>query len=73
VVAWVTDTLCNFYLLKNHKIANYSTSTEAGERKGEALIWNPYNFRWKKLCLTKKNLPYEISPLFLVTVKLFIW
>jgi hypothetical protein len=41
---WVTDMFCNFYLMKNHKIAKISTTTETIEKL--ALIWNPYNFRF---------------------------
>jgi len=29
VAAWVPDMFCNIYLVKNHKIANNSTNTEA--------------------------------------------
>jgi hypothetical protein len=29
VAAWVPDRFCNFYLVKTHKIANNSTTTEA--------------------------------------------
>jgi hypothetical protein len=32
VAAWVPDMLCNFYLVKNHKITNNSKRTEAGEK-----------------------------------------
>jgi hypothetical protein len=43
VAAWFPDMFCNFYLVKNHKIAKNSTTTKA---KGKfAPIWNPYNFR----------------------------
>jgi hypothetical protein len=28
VAAWVLDMLCNFYLMKNHKIAKNSTTTK---------------------------------------------
>ncbi len=31
VAACVTDMFCNFYLVKNHKIANNSTTTKARE------------------------------------------
>jgi hypothetical protein len=29
VAAWVPDMFCNFYLVKSHKIANNSATTEA--------------------------------------------
>ncbi len=29
VAAWFPDTFCNFYLVKNHKIAKNSTATKA--------------------------------------------
>jgi hypothetical protein len=32
VAAWVTDMFCNFYLVKNHKIANNSTTTKARDK-----------------------------------------
>jgi hypothetical protein len=32
VAAWVTDMFCNVYLVKNHKIANSSTTTKATEK-----------------------------------------
>ncbi len=32
VAAQIPDILCNFYLVKNHKIANYSAITEAREK-----------------------------------------
>ncbi len=38
VAAWVPDMFCNFYLVKNHKIAKTSTITKA-------YIWNSQNFR----------------------------
>jgi len=31
VTAWVPDMFCNFYLVKNHEMANNSTTTKAGE------------------------------------------
>ncbi len=33
VAAWVPDMFCNFYLVKSHKIANNSATTEAREKK----------------------------------------
>jgi hypothetical protein len=32
VAVWVLDTFCNFYFLKNNKIANNSTISEAVEK-----------------------------------------
>ncbi len=32
VAAWFPDMVRNFYLVKNHKIANNSTITKAGEK-----------------------------------------
>jgi hypothetical protein len=32
VAAWVSDMIRNFYLVKNHKIANNSTTTKAREK-----------------------------------------
>ncbi len=32
VAAWVSDMFCNFYLLKNHKIADNSIITEARQK-----------------------------------------
>jgi len=32
VAAWVPDMLCNFYLAKNHKITNNSTTIKAIEK-----------------------------------------
>jgi hypothetical protein len=39
VAAWVRDMFHNFYLVKNHKIAYNSATTEA--RENIAHIWNP--------------------------------
>jgi hypothetical protein len=43
VAAWVPDMFCNFYLVKNLKIANNSATTVAREKNAQ--IWNPLNFR----------------------------
>jgi hypothetical protein len=32
VAAWFPDMFCNFYLVKNHKIAKNSTTTKAREK-----------------------------------------
>jgi hypothetical protein len=36
--AWFPDMFYNFYLAKNHKIANNSTYTEAREKKAHICI-----------------------------------
>jgi hypothetical protein len=33
VAAWFPDMFCNFYVVKNHKIAKNSAMTKAGEKK----------------------------------------
>jgi hypothetical protein len=43
MAAWVPNMSCNFYFLKNHKIADNSTTTKAKEKI--VRIWNIYNFR----------------------------
>ncbi len=72
--ALVPDMFCNFYLGKNHKIAENWTATNAVEKIStdlESLEF--YNFL--NVCLTnfKNNqiLHYKISCRFLVTTKLF--
>jgi hypothetical protein len=37
LAAWVLDMFCNFYLLKNHKIANVSVTSKALEKISEDL------------------------------------
>jgi hypothetical protein len=37
VAAWVSAMFCNFYFVKNHKIADNSTTTKAGEEISEHL------------------------------------
>ncbi len=37
VTALVPDMFCNFYLMKNHKIANNSATTEAREKMNSYL------------------------------------
>ncbi len=32
VAAWIPNIFCNFYLVKSHKIANNSATTEAREK-----------------------------------------
>jgi hypothetical protein len=66
--------LCNFSIVKNHKIAKNSTTALA--IKKYAQIWNPQNFKkYFDACLTKfKNnqiLLNKISHRFLTTSYLF--
>jgi hypothetical protein len=42
VAALFPDIFCNFYVVKNHKIAKNSTTTKAIEKI--STYWNPYNF-----------------------------
>ncbi len=42
MAAWVSVMFCNFYIVKNHKIDNNSTTTKA---RGKLNTWNPYDFR----------------------------
>jgi hypothetical protein len=35
VAAWFPDMFCNFYLVKNHKIAKNSTTTKAKEKNNQ--------------------------------------
>ncbi len=52
VAALVPDKFCNFYLVKNHKIANNSATTEAREKISTYLesleFWKNFD-----VCLTK--------------------
>jgi len=50
VAAWVPDMFCNFYLTKNHKIANNSTNTDA-TRTNEHRFWNLRIFRNFFMCV----------------------
>ena len=74
VAALVPYMFCNFYLVKNHKIANNSASTETRE-KITTYLWSLEFMNFFDICLTKfKN--YQIilniiSHRFLVTIKLF--
>jgi hypothetical protein len=66
VAALLTDMLCNFYLAKNHKIAENLTTTKA--RAKIRRYWESFEFF--DVCLTKfKN--NKISHRFLLTTKLF--
>jgi hypothetical protein len=68
VAAWVPDLLCNFYLVKSHKIANNSATTEGREKISTDL-------KFFGICLTKfenyQILPNKISHRFPLTTKLF--
>jgi len=70
----VPDMFCNFYLVKNHKIANNSATTEAREKTSTYLE----SLEFKKffdVCLTKfENYPIllnKISHRFLAEIRLF--
>jgi hypothetical protein len=70
----VPDMFCNFYLVKNHKIANNSATTKAREKISTYLefleVENFFDVCWTKF---KNNqiLLNKISHRFLVTTKLF--
>jgi len=55
VAARTSDTFCNFYLTKNHKIATMSTTIEAKEKISTA--WNHYKFR-NFLCMLQYKLNF---------------
>jgi hypothetical protein len=71
VAASVPDMFCNFYLVKNHKIANNSATTAATEKITTYLESLEFFYE----CLTKfenhQVLLNKISHRFLVTTKLF--
>jgi hypothetical protein len=74
VALLVSDMLCNFYLVKNHKIANNSATTEAREKISTYL--NSLEFeKCFDECMTKiennQILFNKISHRFLMTAKLF--
>ncbi len=73
VAALASDMLCDFYLVKNHKIANNSATTEAREKISTDL--NTLEFeKFFDVCLTKiennQILLNKISHRFLMTTKL---
>jgi hypothetical protein len=55
VAALVPDMFCHFKLVKNHKIANNSTTDEAGEKnkhifgilRNLEIVWCTFNWIWK--------------------------
>jgi hypothetical protein len=49
VVAWVPDVFCNFYLVKNCRIENNSTTTNAREQ----IITDWESLEFFNVCLTK--------------------
>ncbi len=52
VAAWVPDMLCDFHLVKNHKIANISTTTKVREKI--SANWESLEFQiFFYVCLTK--------------------
>ncbi len=73
MAAWFPVLYCNFYLVKNHKIAENSTTTKAREKISADLETLQFQ-KFFAVCLTKfKNkqiLLYKISYRFLQTTKL---
>ncbi len=59
----VPDTFCNFYIVKNHKIAKNSTTTNAGEKKhrfgGILRIKKTFMYVW----LTLKSIEFSLIKL----------
>jgi hypothetical protein len=74
VAAWFPDMFCNFYLVKNNKIAKNSTTTKAREKIITDLESLEF-YKFFDVCFTKvKNnqiLLNKISHKFLQTTKLF--
>jgi hypothetical protein len=74
VVAWFPDMFCNFYLVKNHQIANNSTTTKAS-KKISADLESLEFYKFFDVHLTKfkhdQILLNKISHRFLLTTKLF--
>jgi hypothetical protein len=74
VAAWASDMLCNFYAVKNHKIALNSTTNKAGEKISTDLETLEFQkFFDSRLTKFKNNyiLLDKISHWFLLTAKLF--
>ncbi len=73
VAAWFPDLFSNFYLVKNHKIANNSTTTKAREKISTDLESLEFE-KFFDACFTKLEnypiLPNKISHRFLLTTKL---
>jgi hypothetical protein len=73
VAAWLPDMFCNFYVVKNYKIAKHSTTTKGREKISadlESLEFFDIGFTKFK---NNQILPNNISHRFLQTTKLFIW
>ncbi len=74
MAAWDSDMFCNFYLVKNHKIANNSTTSKAGEKISTYLESLEFH-KFSDVCFTEfKNnqiLINKISDRFQLTTKLF--
>jgi hypothetical protein len=71
VATWVPDMFCNFYLVKNHKIAKKSTTTKAIEKiiaDLESLEF--YNYLMHVYLLNLKTIKFYLTR-FLLTTKLF--
>ncbi len=70
MAALVQDMFCNFYLVKNHKIANNSATAEARERISTYLEYLEFK-KFFEACLTKfenyQILISKISRRFLAT------
>ncbi len=72
--AWFPDMFCNFYLVKNCKIAKNSTTSKAREKICTDFVSLEF-FKNFDVCLTKfknnTNLLNKISHRFLLTTNLF--
>jgi len=74
MAAWLPDMFCNFYLVKNHKIAKNVTTTKAREKiitDLESLkILEIFDVRLTTF-KNNQNLINKISHIFLLATKLF--
>jgi hypothetical protein len=70
VAAWLPDMFCNLYSVKNHKIAEISTTTKAGEKISTDLESLEF-IQFFDVCLTKfinnQILLNKTSHIFLLT------
>jgi hypothetical protein len=75
VAACVSDMFCNFYLVKNHKIANNSATPEAREKISTFFGILSILRKFFDVCLTifesYQILLNKITHIFLATTKLF--
>ncbi len=73
VAAWFPDMFCNTYIVKNHKIANNSTTAKPGKMSTDLeflefkIFSDVYNIQSKNYPILLK----QINHRFLVTTKLF--